>query len=107
MIHWPAIIQYAGQAELAYVPDAAAWQAEAHGRNGAWHADDRLVDSRGEVYGMHGGLPQPTGQTLMLDAVLDLVRAHAAAQGLCCTAKLAAPSIADAIRLVATLHEED
>ena len=105
MIHWPAIIQYAGQAELAYVPDLAAWQKETHGQ-GVLRAGDRLADSLGAVYEADGGgLPQPTGQTLTLDVVLELVRAHAATQGLCCTAKLAAPSIADAIRLIATLHE--
>jgi hypothetical protein len=51
-------------------------------------------------------LPQATGQSLALDAVLALVRTHAAAQGLCCTAKLSAPSVAQAVRLVATLHED-
>ena len=109
-IHWPAFIQFAGQAELVFVADEAVWKSDPHLHAYAYQAADRLVDSRGELYafGRDGpiALPKPTGQKLMLDELLHLVRAHAAQAGLCCITKLSAPSIAEAVRLVGTLHED-
>lgn len=110
MIYWPAIIQYAGQAELAYMPDRAAWDGNLHLLTHAWQAADRLVDSYGAIHALMkaGNITelQPTGKTMKLDELLYLVRAHAAQAGLCCIAKLSAPSIAEAVRLVGTLHED-
>lgn len=109
-IHWPAFIQLAGQAELVFVADEIAWKSEPHLHVYAYQTTDRLVDSRGEVYALERDgpitLPKPIGQKLTLDELLHLVRAHAAQAGLCCIAKLSAPSIAEAVRLVGTLHED-
>ena len=107
MIHWPAIIQYASHAELGYVPDQRAWESDPHLQTQAWQPTDRLIDSRGVVHALRPGvLPQPTAHIVALDELLHIVRAHAAQAGLCCTAKLSAPSIAEAVRLVGTLHED-
>ena len=107
MIHWPAIIQYAGQAELGYVPDQRTWESDSHLQMHAWQPTDRLIDSRGVVHALwQGMLPQPTAHSVALDELLHIIRAHAAQAGLCCTAKLSAPSIAEAVRLVGTLHED-
>ena len=110
LIHWPAIIQYAGQAELAYVPDQAAWENNAYLHPHAWQATDRLIDSQGAI---HAFIPagkiaelQSTGNAMSRDELLHLVRTHAAQAGLCCIAKLSAPTIAEAIKLVGSLHED-
>ena len=107
MIHWPAIIQYAGQAELGYVPDHRGWESDPHLQMHAWQPTDRLIDSRGIVHALRQEiLPEKTTHSIALDELLHIVRAHAAQAGLCCTAKLSAPSIAEAVRLVGTLHED-
>ena len=107
MIHWPAIIQYASHAELGYVPDQRAWESDPHLQRHAWQPADRLIDSRGNMHALRQGtLPQPTSHSVALDELLHIIRAHAAQAGLCCTAKLSAPSIAEAVHLVGTLHED-
>ena len=71
MIHWPAIIQYAGQAELGYVPDQSVWESDPHLQMHAWQPVDRLIDSRGGVHALRQGtLPQPTAHSVALDALL-------------------------------------
>jgi hypothetical protein len=109
-IHWPAFIQYAGQAELAFVADQPAWEAEVRLHSHIYQPADRLVDSLGQLYafGRDGDalVLEATSQKLVLDELLQLVRAHAAQAGLCCIAKLSASSIAEAVRLVGTMRED-
>jgi len=104
MTHWPAIICFHGDAELAYVPDQTAWDQNPHLHGQNFHPKDSLIDAQGNCFALNGSADkvhlQPTGTSLGLDEVLQLVRRHAAQDGACCVAKLSAASIAEAIALV-------
>jgi hypothetical protein len=109
-IRWPAVLQQAGDPELLWLPDAAAWSR--HAVQLATHPDDCLVDSAGLVFHVLRTADgtadlQATPGKLSLLEVLGLVKAHAAQAGSCCVAKLYAPDIAAAIRMVAELDAED
>jgi len=102
--HWPAIVQFNGQPELAYIGSLAEWQAAADLQHHIYHARDRLIDAHGAIYTLTPRAqqrvsPQATGQHLSLDQVLELVRAHLAREGQACVAKFYAPSIAAAIAM--------
>lgn len=99
-IHWPAIIQYRGADELEYLADAealAAWQ----GRSAV-----RLIDSTGASYALQPDHSFNRQADSTLQEILSLVRAHAAQQGICCTTKIAATNIANAIKLMASLADD-
>lgn len=104
-IDWPAIIRYAGQAELAFVADQAAWNSDPDLHGARYEPDDVLIDSGGAIHSLPSfaqGLPQPvsTGRQAALEEVIELVRAHAAQAGACCVAKFHAASIREAVRAV-------
>ena len=105
-IIWPAIVLHDDDPELTYIPDAAALAAQA----ARCEADDRLIDSEGRMFSLSctkdALRPIPTGEVMGLEDFLGLVKAHAAQTGSCCVAKLYAPSIADAMAIVASLDGE-
>ena len=109
-IRWPAFIQFSGQAELSYLANESAWVAEAHQHLQTYQPGDRVVDSVGQLFALkgsgHTAELSPTGEKLTLPELLPIVRAHAAQAGLCCTAKLSAASIGEAVQLLSTLHED-
>lgn len=99
-IHWPAILQHPGADELEYLADQqtlTAWQ----GRSTV-----TLIDSLGASYALTPKLALSRQGNLSLQEILTLVRAHAAQQGICCTPKIGAANIADAIKLLASLGED-
>lgn len=99
-IHWPAIIQHPGADELEYLAEPeslAAWQ----GRSTV-----RLIDSAGASYALQPAHTLTRQADSTLQEILGLVRAHAAQQGICCTPKIAAANIADAIKLMASLADD-
>lgn len=104
-IHWPAILQFAGEAELAYLGDKTQLQAHLD-QSGYSHPQDRLIDSNGAIFELIGASTRPTHQHVNLAELLEIIRAHAAQQRQCCIAKLAAPTIAEAIRLVESLDSQ-
>ena len=101
MIAWPALLHYAGQAELEYVADAASWQRLANAHQLRLHRDDRLIDSAGKLYrpiqhSDHIEL-QATGAHIALNDAISLIQQHQADAGQCCVAKFSAGSIAACI----------
>jgi hypothetical protein len=107
-IAWPAIIKYAGQAELAYVKDQAAWDADALLYGFRNEKADVLIDSNGEIYTlsnvMNGSVrPEPACEVVLLEEVIEMVRAHAAQMGACCVSKFYASSIYEAVCAVSIL----
>jgi hypothetical protein len=110
MINWPAIIQHAGDAELVYVGDQAQWETNSELQQTTYHESDVLIDSQGHTFSFatrNNQLiqPQARSETLSLNEILGLVKAHAAQKGSCCVAKLYAPTIKDALAMVASLDE--
>jgi predicted acylesterase/phospholipase RssA len=47
--------------------------------------------------------PRPSGESIALQVILGLIKAHAAQKGSCCVAKLYAPTIADAFKIIESL----
>ena len=109
-INWPAIISRSGDVELLYVRDAAHLDEVLSDETG-FDAADCLVDTAGDVFSpvtsRHRVIGfRATGRQLPLDAVLGLVKGHAAQAGSCCVAKLYAPTIRAAIELAGTVADE-
>jgi hypothetical protein len=105
MIHWPAVIRYSGNAELGYIDNQSDWENAPHFHSAHYHPEDVLIDSTGQEFVLQDRLqanvlPTPTGKTLTLEEVIQLVRLHAAQDGACCASKLFATSIAAAISMV-------
>ncbi len=102
-IHWPALLHYQGDPELAVIHSLADWQADY-----AQHffaADDRLTDSEGQCYLLQQRvkgqvLPEPVGLQLPLSDINALLRAHFAAAGHCCVAKMLVSSASEAVQAV-------
>lgn len=104
MIRWPAIIHYAGAAELDYIHDEAAWQQEVHSPGSQYLPEDRLIDVKGRVYQISNThQPVATLKRLSLPQVIELVRAHAAQAGQCCISKLSASTMAGALSIVRSI----
>ena len=105
---WPAIIKYAGQAELAYVKNQVEWDADAHLHGFRYEKADVLIDSNGEIYTLSNAvngsvMPESTGKFAELEEVIEIVRAHAAQMGSCCVSKFSALSIREAVCAVSAL----
>ena len=99
MFTWPIIIQYAGSDELQYIHNAEEWAAE-HVYL-AIDSKDQIIDSTGQCY--HYQPPHlATQETLSLDDILPIIRAHFVCCGTCCSAKIGANSIPEALSLLHT-----
>ena len=104
-IHWPAIVHYDNDAELAYVASLQQWLDDAELSGFDYQAEDELIDSHGNVFLLQYKSdtlvrPVASGRSKTLQQVLGLVKAHLSEQGSCCVAKLSAYSIAEAIALL-------
>lgn len=109
-MNWPGIIKHSGDAELIYVGDQTEWDNDAYLHYTSYDESDYLVDSSGNIFTLtkiesNHVNPKPDGRSMKLHEILDLVKAHAAQKGSCCVAKLYAPTIIEAIKLVESLDE--
>lgn len=110
MVNWPAIIKHADDAELIYVRDQSEWDGDAELHDFAYDDADTLIDSSGSIYSLtsiqnNQVKPELRGESIALQDLLGMVKAHAAQQGSCCVAKLYAPTITEAFKIVASLNE--
>lgn len=108
MINWPVIIKYADDAELAYIDNQKKWDSESELHEFEYAVTDNLIDSLGCVYDLNNRddgciKPQANGKVVELKEILGLVKAHAAQSGSCCVAKLYAPTIREAYKIVESL----
>jgi len=112
LVYWPAIIKLAGDAELDYVADQAAWETDSGLGAMNYDESDCLIDATGAVYTLvrrdirDRVVPEASGEIKSLEQVLGLVKAHAAQADSCCVAKLFAPTIVDAMAMVKALDAE-
>ena len=109
-MNWPCIIKHSDDAELVYVRDQSEWDNDADLHCFEYDESDCLIDSSGDIYtltisGNKYVKPDARGDSMSLVEVLGLVKAHAAQKGSCCVAKLYAPTISDAFKIVASLNE--
>ena len=110
MVHWPCIIKHSDDAELVYVSDQTEWDNNTDLHDFAYDESDLLIDSSGKLFCLAGRenvyiKPDPRGDSMALQNILDLIKAHAAQKGSCCVAKLYAPTIEEAFKIVASLEE--
>jgi hypothetical protein len=101
LIAWPALLSYAGQAELDYIADEHQWRQLGDSHHLHPHRDDRLIDCEGQLFRPvrhedHIEL-QSLGSRLSVEEAILLVQRHEAAVGRCCVAKFAASSIRQCI----------
>lgn len=109
MIIWPAIIKYSGDNELFYVSDQLAWESNEDLQSYRFEVGDLLIDTHGVSYSLfdNSQISQlcPSG-CVNLNELTELIRQHASELGNCCTSKLGFPSIAVAIKCVASFDSE-
>ena len=110
-MNFPCIIKHADDAELVYVGSQSEWDSDEDLCRYEYDESDCLIDSSGDIYiltesGNKYVTPQASGDSMSLEEILGLVKAHASQKGSCCVAKLYAPTISDAFRIVASLNEK-
>ena len=110
MVNWPGIIKHSDDAELIYVSDKAEWDNDADLHYFEYDDSDCLIDSSGDIYSLtkrHNMYvePESSGKTMALQDILGLIKAHAAQKGSCCVAKLYAPTINEAFKIVESLNK--
>ena len=110
MVKWPGVIKHSNDPELIYVQDQSAWEGDVELHSIEYEESDRLIDSSGCLFMLtdkdNGFVcPKPNGESMALRDILGLVKAHAAQKGSCCVAKLYAPTIAEAFKIIASLEE--
>ena len=108
MIIWPAVIKHSDDAELIYISDQAQWDDDADLHSFEYDETDNLIDSSGSVFDItnrEDGVvkAKANGDVVELKVILGLVKAHAAQSGSCCVAKLYAPTIREAYKIVESL----
>ena len=109
MVTWPAIIKYEGDHELVYVKDQVTWDSTSELNGYHFNSDDQLIDSLGEMFNLSSASTsnlQTSEGGMGLGEVTELVRYHASELGNCCISKLIFPSIAEAIKGVASIKDE-
>jgi len=109
MIYWPAIIKFAGDSELTFIRHQSEWENDTELHLFKYDEADCLIDAEGNLYSLLNRAknpvePEPKNKTITLNDFLGLVKAHAAQTGTCCVAKLYAPSIRDALKIVDSLN---
>lgn len=110
VINWPAILKYAGEAELVFIADQTAWNKEADVHNANYVPDDMLIDSQGFIHSLANHKEnlitlEATEGSLSLAEVIEMVKAHLSELGSCCVSKFYAPSIQQAIAMVRNSNE--
>lgn len=109
LLNWPAIIKHSDDAELTYICNQSKWDNDPDLHHFDFDEDDFLIDSTGRLFTLTNRddivKPEDSGRTMSLDATLGLIKAHAAQKGSCCVAKIYAPTIDEAFKIVASLEE--
>ncbi len=107
---WPVIIKHVDDAELVYIHDMSEWHNDEDLHAFTYDESDYMLDSCGDIYTLTTRsnnivMPQATGCKMPLQEVLGLIKAHAAHKGSCCVAKLYAPSVNEAFKIVESLND--
>lgn len=110
LVNWPGIIKHSDDAELVYVSDRSEWDNDADLHCFEYDESEFLIDSSGNIYTLTERSnkyvkPEANGDSISINEILALVKAHAAQKGSCCVSKLYAPTISDALKIVESLNE--
>lgn len=102
-ITWPAVIKLKSDDELIFVKDDQQFLSDTGIQNMLLQAEDRLIDSNGNVYNLRKNIKLeiiPTKTTISLDETKGLLQCHLSSLGTCCVAKFDAHSIQEAFKFV-------
>lgn len=109
-MNWPCVIRHPDDVELILVRNEQEWINLL--ANNVRDLDDSntIIDSLGHIHTLaqdenENVFANPTGETMLLNDFLGLVKAHAAQAGSCCVAKLYAPSFAAAFDIIVSLED--
>ena len=110
LLNWPVIIKHSDDAELTYISDQSEWDNDPDLHHFDFDISDYLIDSKGRLFNLTKRedehiKPEASGRSMSLDEILGLIKAHAAQKGSCCVAKIYAPGIDEAFRIVASLED--
>lgn len=110
-LQWPALLQYRGDDELAYIADEADWLAHADMQHAPFTGQDRLIDSRGRVFYLRtaaaGGVTlHKADGAIDLPTFTTLLRAHAVVAGSCCAGKVGCNDLAEGMALIGLLEDD-
>ncbi len=112
MTDWPAVIRYEGDDELTVIGSDAEWHRDARLHLYGLNSDDVLIDSSGRIFTLTragDGIihTADTGKVISLEDFTRLVRIHASTSHRCCIEKISFRTVAEGIRLVASMNEQD
>ncbi len=102
-ITWPAIIQLKSDDELIFVKDEQQFLSDAGIQSMLLQAEDRLIDSTGNVYNLRKNIKLeiiPTQISISFNEAKELLQTHLSSLGTCCVAKFDAKSIEEAFKFV-------
>lgn len=112
VINWPAVIKFRGDDELTHIGSAKEWQRDAGSY--LYHHNDGniLIDSNGHVLDLSRGADgrvniEDTGTCIEAADFIKLVRIHASSSLRCCIEKISFRSVAEGIRLVAAMNDDE
>jgi hypothetical protein len=110
VIIWPVVIKHADDAELSYISDQQQWESDTGLHETDYDDADCLIDSSARVFSLTKKqnnivVPEPRGESISLYDFLGLVKAHAAQKGSCCVAKLYAPTMTEAFKIIESLED--
>ncbi|MBV7262504.1 hypothetical protein KCG43_10910 [Photobacterium sp. WH24] len=102
MVVWPAVLKYEGDQELSVVADRHTWESDSDLHCFGFQPGDALIDSAGQVFRLLSLRPgdtslEKTVQTMRLDEIVEIIKAHQSCLGACCAAKVSFASVAEAI----------
>ena len=112
VIHWPAVIKFRGDDELTHIGSAKQWQRDA-GSHLYHHNDGNiLIDSDSHVLELSRGVDgrinaEDTGTCIEVADFIRLVRIHASSSHRCCIEKISFRTVAEGIRLVAAMDDDE
>lgn len=108
---WPVIIHYANDPELDLVTSPEEWLKREDIQQLNFQPGDKIIDSNGRFFelpvdkGDQGTLVYNDEQ-IDLESLLGLIKAHMSEKGACCVAKLYAPTIAEAFKILVASDSE-
>jgi hypothetical protein len=110
MIEWPAIIKHEGDDELICISSADEWTRDSGSYLYNHSGNNLLIDSKGNIFNLandaNGGISaDKTGRIISLEDFIRLVRIHASTINRCCIEKISFRSIADGVKLIASMNE--
>ena len=112
MINWPAVVKIDGDDELTYIGSGDEWLRDAESHLYHHKGDDYLIDSCGHVFNLdqlHDNAinAEATGNQMTLQDFVRLVRVHASSSHRCCIEKINFRNIAEGIRLIASMNDDN